>query len=410
MRLALSAAAALLVLIVMPVQAPAQNLGGIIGTVASHAAASLFRRGARKALRPYAYRAHRPRARVARHHGPSRAAMARAQHRRAVPAAAAAVAAPLAVAPAVASQAPQSPALPSQALPPQAGMGQLPQPEAFWPRAPQDLFDYVLESNEVGLRAHGYGVLTASMFAQPPRQAGRSVAAAKPSAQTTGSGSSGDEIVCDEASAARADAVMQRLRERLALSGEQGALAELHAALVKADEQIAAACPQTIPATVPDRLRAVQGQLWAMRVAATGLRAPLQKFYDTLTAEQKAKLDVQPIEREGGAPGGSAAMLCLAQTQQAPQWPAAQVVRSIRPNQDQRARLEALKQTSSQMHQAMMGSCPQKPPATMLARLDAALDWIDAVLFATTNIAVPVEDFYRTLSDAQKARLDTLSL
>jgi hypothetical protein len=58
----------------------------------------------------------------------------------------------------------------------------------------------------------------------------------------------------------------------------------------------------------------------------------------------------------------------------------------------------------------MAGACPKKAPATALERLDAALDWLDATLFAVTNVAVPVDDFYRTLSEAQKARLDTISL
>jgi hypothetical protein len=58
----------------------------------------------------------------------------------------------------------------------------------------------------------------------------------------------------------------------------------------------------------------------------------------------------------------------------------------------------------------MMSACPQTPPATAMARLDVALNWIDTMLFAATNIVAPADDFYRSLSDEQKPRLDNLKL
>ena len=58
----------------------------------------------------------------------------------------------------------------------------------------------------------------------------------------------------------------------------------------------------------------------------------------------------------------------------------------------------------------MMGVCPQKPAATPQDRLNVALDWLDNILLAAANVAVAVDDFYGSLSDEQKSRLDTLSL
>ena len=204
----------------------------------------------------------------------------------------------------------------------------------------------------------------------------------------------------------------KQLRDTLALADdEHGALAELHSALLKADEEITAACPQEIPAAMPDRLREMQDRLWAMRVALTNVRTPLQSFHDSLTVEQKAKIDAQqPPEGDNKrSTSAGAAMLCQAQTQRAPQWPAEQIARAVRPNQVQQARLGAVTQTSSQMGLLMAGSCPQKLPVTPQARLNAALEWIDAVLFAATNITVVVDDFYRSLNDGQKSKLNTLS-
>ena len=105
-----------------------------------------------------------------------------------------------------------------------------------------------------------------------------------------------------------------------------------------------------------------------------------------------------------------AGKLCYAQAQRAPQWPAEQIARAVRPNKEQQERLAALSETSTKMSMMMMGVCPQKPAATPQDRLNVALDWLDNVLLATANVAVAVDDFYASLSDEQKSKLDTLSL
>src|SRR5882757_3117813 len=103
MRLAVSAIAALLFLIMTPADAPALKLGRILG-IHGGSINSLLRRGVRLGLRPYAYRS---RAYYARRSAPSAAGVAEAQQ----------------------GEEPQY---------------QRAQPEAFWPGAPQDVSDYVL--------------------------------------------------------------------------------------------------------------------------------------------------------------------------------------------------------------------------------------------------------------------------
>lgn len=388
MRLAITAIAALLLLVTSPTDAPALKLGRVFGKITGPVS-SLLRRGGQRALRPYAYR---PRAYAKRRAVSARAAVA-------------------AVAPAQQGQAQRG-----QTPPRPISQGQIVRPEPFWPAASQDLFDYIMWPKAPGLWAHGYGVLVASMFAQPPKTAGtrgNRLAASDSAEQTASVAPTGGEPICDRHGTGRADAITRQLRDTLALADdERGALAELHSALLKADEDITAACPQEMPVAMPDRLREMQDRLWAMRVAVTNLRAPLQAFHDSLTSEQKAKLDAQqPSEGDSkrDASAGTAARLCQAQTQRAPHWPADQIARAVRANRVQQASLEALSQTSSQMGLMMAGSCPQKVPATPLARLNAALDWIDTVLFAATNMVVVVDDFYQSLNDGQKSKLNTLS-
>lgn len=382
MRLAISAVAAFLLLIMTPsnAPAPAQDLGRVLGPLKS------ILRGAVR-VRPYSYRS---RARSARRPAPSRAAIAQSTQ--------------------------------------MAQLGQLAQPEPFWPGASQDVFDYVLSPREDGLWAHGYGAVIVSMFAPPPKntgvaageQAAQSQQAAQPE-QTVGTAPSGaapstsGEPVCGEDRAGHADAISDWLRDTLALPGDQRVLTELRSALTRVDNEITTGCPRDIPAALPDRLRVMQDRLWAVRVAATNLRAPLQGFNNALTSEQKAKLDPQPVAaRESRsrrrAPADMAGKLCYVQAQRAPQWPAGEIARAVRPNKDQQDRLAALSETSSKMSMMMMGVCPQKAPATPQDRLNVALDWLDNMLLAVANVAVAVDDFYASLSDEQKAKFDTLSL
>ena len=56
----------------------------------------------------------------------------------------------------------------------------------------------------------------------------------------------------------------------------------------------------------------------------------------------------------------------------------------------------------------MIASCPAEPPATATARLDAVLARLDAMLYAVVVVATPLQGFYASLTDEQKARFDAL--
>ena len=376
MRLALSAIAALLFLIIAtPVEAPAQ-FGRILGPLAGPVN-SIFRGGFRR------HRGHWPRARAAR---------------RAAPPAVAAAATAAGTAAAVQTQRGEE------------RQRATPQGEIFWASAPQDVFDYVFLSKEAGLWSHGFGTIVGGMFAQPLTRRNTQQSEAGDNAQTTGASGSGAPI-CGEADPDDADGRIKQLRDRLGFTKESGSLVALRDALLQSDTDITAACPYDLPAELPERLQVMQDRLWSMRVALTKLREPLKKFSDELSKDQRAKFDAQiPSERVRRVSAGAPAGQCFVLTQLPQPWPADQVARAVRPEKEQQETLGVLSGTSSNMAQLMMSACPQAPPATAIARLDVALNWIDTMLFAATNTVAPVDDFYRSLNDEQKSRLDTLKL
>ncbi len=384
MRLALSAIAALLFLLMTPppVEAPAQ-FGRLLGPLAGPVD-SILRRGIRRSFRPYA-----------------RWPRARAAARRAPPAAAAAAATAAGTAAAAQTQRGEEPPRPTT------------QGQAFWAEAPQDIFDYVVLSKETGLWSHGFGTIVGGMFAQPTaRPKAEQAAAGDADMQTTGMSGSGAPI-CGEVNPDDADNLIKQLRDRLGLAKEKESdgLTALRSAFLQSASDITTACPYDLPAELPERLHVMQDRLWSIRVELTKLREPLQKFSDELNAKQRAKFDAQAsTERVRRAPAGAPPGQCFALTQLPQPWPSDQIARAVRPETEQQQALGALSETSSHMAQLMMSACPQAAPASAMARLDVALNWIDTMLFAATNVVAPVVDFYGSLSDEQKSRFDTLKL
>jgi hypothetical protein len=86
------------------------------------------------------------------------------------------------------------------------------------------------------------------------------------------------------------------------------------------------------------------------------------------------------------------------------QSPLAQAEKTLQVSDAQRVSLDKLQKKSFEMAQFLMASCLQPIPATPAARLDTAVDRLTAVLFATSNIGLALNDFYSQLSNQQKAK------
>jgi hypothetical protein len=298
----------------------------------------------------------------------------------------------------------------------QDGLAQTPEPAAFWPSAASDLFGYVL-TKEASFWSRGYGDILASMFQQPSDKivAAQARAASDSQDRTTATGP-GTGRWCTEAGLNQRDEITKNLGEGLSLNpAQQQAFAELRAALARAYDEIAAACPKTLPAAVPDRLRAMQDRLWSLHVTALMLREPLQKFYNTLDGDQKARLDAaqgdpQTEGRAGQRGGDQAKQLCLAQAQRGPSWPSDLVARAIRPTKDQQTSLAAVGKAFAEAARQTLGSCPQHSPATPVARLDAALDRLDSLFFVSTSLVPVVDELYGSLNSRQRTDFDAMKL
>ena len=270
----------------------------------------------------------------------------------------------------------------------------------FWPRASDDMFDYALfpAAADNKFWAYGFGDILEGVFA---------ASATNPSPVAAD--------VCGGA-AASADRVIARIEEALAPDkAKDEALASLRSALAEAGERIKAACRTAMPATPPDRLDAMTERVWAMRDATLTMRLPLETFYASLSAEQKARLDGSDwaltgvaVDATDGRAGGEP-RACAPQPA-AGEWPARAIERVLRPTDEQRASLEALRMRLLGMGQVIMSACPAAGSAGPLGRLAAAMDRLDVMLFALMSLGPAVQEFYGSLSDKQKANLHKVVL
>jgi hypothetical protein len=89
------------------------------------------------------------------------------------------------------------------------------------------------------------------------------------------------------------------------------------------------------------------------------------------------------------------------------EWRIDQLEQVIKPTEAQRAKFNELKTASSKAADVMRSACPTDFPRTVVGRMEVMEKRADAMLQAIKTVRPAMEAFYATLSDEQKARLDS---
>ena len=89
------------------------------------------------------------------------------------------------------------------------------------------------------------------------------------------------------------------------------------------------------------------------------------------------------------------------------EWRIAQIEQVIKLTDTQRVKFDELKTASSKAADAMRSACPTDFPRTVVDRMAIMEKRADAMLQAIKTVRPAMEAFYATLSDEQKARLDS---
>lgn len=89
------------------------------------------------------------------------------------------------------------------------------------------------------------------------------------------------------------------------------------------------------------------------------------------------------------------------------EWRIDRMERAVKPTDAQRAKFDELKAASGKAAEAMRAACAAEVPATMAGRMEATERRLEAMLQAVKSVRPAFDAFYATLSDDQKASLNT---
>src|SRR5260370_1694919 len=219
--------------------------------------------------------------------------------------------------------------------------------------------------------------------------------------------------MCGEDSREIAGLPIDQIQQAVAPNDAQrAALDELANASVKAAQEIKAACPTQVALTAPGRLAGMQQRIDAMISAVETVQPALQKFYDLLNDEQRARLNAvaQDQRQSATARTGSRSLVesCQAAQASVPEWPQAEIEARLNLNDTQRASLTSLKDASAKAADLLNASCPTTEPITPPARLEAIAHRLETMLQAVKTVRAALDDFYGKLNDEQKAQFEAI--
>jgi hypothetical protein len=293
----------------------------------------------------------------------------------------------------------------------------------FWPLAYYDIYDYTWGYGyDEPFWDYGYGDIYAGIFSPygyddlsgyfaqsgGSHRVGRRRAVAPPTATP-------DQLVqmCGEDSRDIAGLPLDQIQQAIKPDeAQRAALEDLTNASLKAAQEIKAACPSRIAVTAPDRLADMQTRIEAMISAVAIIQPPLQRFYNLLSEEQKARLNA--ISEVGARPkaaedkNGSIVANCGVAQAGATDWPSEDIEARVHPTEVQRASLNALQEATTKASDMLATACQTSDAITPPARLEAVRKRLNIILQAEKTVRAALDDFYARLSDEQKAQFEAI--
>ena len=283
----------------------------------------------------------------------------------------------------------------------------------FWPYFYDDYLDYTYWPYEYDtFWPYAYDDVYVSVFG-PYAYAGNAYASApayREGRRVQRVPAGGVAQVCSFDATTLTDWPIERITQRIELDDQQrGLLDELKNATNNAVEEMRSACPKDLPGTPTARIAAMRARIDAMLKALTTIQPALERFYGSLSDEQKARFDAIPddSQRSRAATRTNAGDAC--NTQSAGSFPIERIRSTIRPSQDQEAALDELEEASRSAAERLKADCESEQNLTAPARVEAMQRRLKGTLDALDKLQPALDRFYGSLSDEQKARFNRLS-
>jgi LTXXQ motif family protein len=284
----------------------------------------------------------------------------------------------------------------------------------FWPYFYDDYIDYTFWPYEYDtFWPYAYDDVYVSVYGPYAYEGGSAYASApayREGRRVQRVPASGVAQVCSLDATTLTDWPIERITQRIELDDQQrGLLEDLKKATATAVDEMKSACPTDFPGTPTGRLAAMRARIDSMLKAISTVQPALERFYDSLNDEQKARFDAIPEEpqRSRAAARTNASQVCS--TQAAGRFPIERIRSAIQPTQDQERALDALDDASRRAAERLKADCDRDLNLTAPARVDAMVRRLKTTLDALDTVQPALDRFYGTLSDEQKARFNRLA-
>jgi hypothetical protein len=288
----------------------------------------------------------------------------------------------------------------------------------FWPYAYDDFFDYVFwpyAYDDFWPYAYDdvyYGIYGNYAYADPgvrsgPRSPARSQARGEGGTQRVAG-------VCGDKAAELTDWPIERITEIVQpTDAQRGGLDDLKAASAKAVDILKSGCPNDLPSTPTGRLAAMESRLQVMLQAVQTVRPALDRFYQSLDDEQKARFNVISPGDHSAATGKDQrdlATLCDEKSSGVTDLPIDRIAKAVQPTPTQQGSLDDLRDASVRASEGLKANCPAYQALTPTGRVEAMEKRLDAMLGAVRTVQPALVKFYDALGDEQKARFNSLRM
>jgi LTXXQ motif family protein len=187
---------------------------------------------------------------------------------------------------------------------------------------------------------------------------------------------------------------------------QEAALDELSAASSQASHVVKSSCPTSAPLTPVGRIDAAKQRVDVTIRAIQIVRAPLERFYQGLSDEQKQQFNAMGGSTEGTT--SDLGSLCGQQAGGFINLPVQRIEQVVQPTAQQQSAFEDLKKATQNASDQLQSSCPTAVAKSPMARLDTFETQLKAMADAIEAVRPSLKNFYASLSDEQKARFNTM--
>lgn len=290
----------------------------------------------------------------------------------------------------------------------------------FWPYAYADIFDYTFwpYGYDDGYWAYAYDDFIDGVFwgeAGPPPEYGyEGETGSVPSGSTAAPRYAAVQELCKQPGTGVTAWPFADIEKKVGLTAEQKALLnEVKTSAADAAAGFKASCPRDdiFPLTPTGRLDAMNARLQATLQAVQTVRPALDKFYESLSDEQKERFnELGPKQTSANAEASQAQNVksCKEPKPGLASLPIEKIEDAVKPTGDQLPRLNTLQDATDKAVGILQAACPEDTPVTPPGRLEMMENRLQAMIDAANTVKPALADFYGSLSNEQKARFNRI--